>query len=90
MLKTVLVIHHNIHYINNFLPYYAYASSEESGALIRLSVCPGSSELSMFAHKTDQDKFVLLVGMCFKYFFGTSCPKKIPILARYQSIFYTN
>ena len=30
---TVLVIPCNIHCINNFLPYYAYASSEESGKL---------------------------------------------------------
>ena len=28
---TVLVIHYNIHCINNFRQYYAYASSEESG-----------------------------------------------------------
>ena len=34
------------------------------------------------------DSFVLLVDMYFK--FAISCPKKKPILARYQSIFYTN
>ena len=28
---TVFVIHYNIHCINDFLPYYAYANSEESG-----------------------------------------------------------
>ena len=27
----MFVIHYNIHCINNFLPYYAYANSEESG-----------------------------------------------------------
>ena len=32
-LRTVLVIHYNIHSINNFLPYYAYANSEGSGKL---------------------------------------------------------
>ena len=31
--ERVLVIRCNIHCINNFLPYYAYANSEESGKL---------------------------------------------------------
>ena len=32
-LRTALVIHYNIHCINIFLAYYAYANSEESGTL---------------------------------------------------------
>ena len=37
MLRTVLVTHCNIHCINNFLPYFAYAISEESGKLCSYS-----------------------------------------------------
>ena len=41
-------IHYNIHCINNFLPYYAYASSEESG---KSRVYPMSTWYMITFHK---------------------------------------
>ena len=62
-------------------------------ALVRLCICPGSSELSMFAQQTRLTYELACVSKSFCDFVpeveAISCLKK-PILARDQSIFYTN
>ena len=68
-----------------------------ANALMRLCICPDSSELSMLAYKINR-QVCLISWHVFQIVFcdfitkeeAIACLKKKPILVRYQCIFYTN